>query len=74
MFEVIIQKEYEWVSKVLVSSENENQINSCVVLFNNLLNKWYSKLTEDLKNTLISDFYHKFTQHYDKIVNNDDLM
>jgi len=51
-----IQKDYEWVLKVLISSINESQIKTTDRLFNNFINKWSEELSEERKQTFFSNY------------------
>jgi len=43
-----IQKEFNWVIKVLESCVNFTQLNSAIRLFENFLNKWERDLSNDM--------------------------
>ncbi len=51
-----IHQEFNWVNKVLFSSQTDKHINVSVNLFNNFMNKWRFEMTEDLKITFNRDF------------------
>ena len=62
-----LQKEYEWVLKVLNSSLNEVQIKTTERLFENFLNKWSKDLSEERQLTFVSNF-RKYKSHRMTIV------
>jgi len=51
-----IHQEFNWVNKVLFSSQTNTHIESSIKLFNNFMNKWRFDMTEDLKITFDRDF------------------
>jgi ribosome-associated toxin RatA of RatAB toxin-antitoxin module len=51
-----IHQEFNWVNKVLFSSETSKHISVSINLFNNFMNKWRFDMTEDLKITFSRDF------------------
>jgi ribosome-associated toxin RatA of RatAB toxin-antitoxin module len=51
-----IHQEFNWVNKVLFSSETSKHISVSINLFNNFMNKWRFDMTEDLKITFNRDF------------------
>ena len=51
-----IHQEFNWVNKVLFSSQTNKHIESSIKLFNNFMNKWRFDMTEDLKITFDRDF------------------
>lgn len=67
-------EEFNWVNKVLFSSENYNHLKCSDNLFNNFLKKWRFEMTEDLKITLSNDFYINFQKQIKKIKKNHSKM
>jgi hypothetical protein len=51
-----INQEFNWVNKVLFSSQTNKHIECSINLFNNFMNKWRFEMTEDLKITFNRDF------------------
>jgi ribosome-associated toxin RatA of RatAB toxin-antitoxin module len=51
-----IHQEFNWVNKVLFSSQTNKHIEVSTNLFNNFMNKWRFEMTEDLKITFNRDF------------------
>jgi hypothetical protein len=51
-----IHQEFNWVNKVLFSSETSKHISVSINLFNNFMNKWRFDITEDLKIIFNRDF------------------
>jgi hypothetical protein len=70
----IMSKDFNWVNKVLLSSENDNHIVASVKLFNNFLNKWRFTMGNDLKIQLSDDFYENYWLIMKKIQKNDDVV
>jgi hypothetical protein len=62
-----IQKEFNWVIKVLESCVNFTQLNSAIRLFENFLNKWERDLSNDMVFKLINTFNKLTLAHKTKI-------
>jgi hypothetical protein len=62
-----INTEFNWVKKVLFSSETYDHIRCCDNLFNNFINKWKFDITKDLKITLSNDFRINYEEQIEKI-------
>ena len=60
-------EEFNWVKKVLFSSQTNKHIECSVNLFNNFMNKWRFDMTEDLKITLFNDFCVNYEEQCEKI-------
>jgi len=63
-----IHQEFNWVNKVLFSSQNNKHIECSVKLFNNFMNKWRFEMTEDLKITLNLNFNQNYLSQTEKVV------
>ena len=63
----MMSEEFNWVKKVLFSSQTTKHMECCDNLFNNFLNKWRFDITEDLKITLSTDFRVNYTEQNEKI-------
>jgi hypothetical protein len=63
-----IHQEFNWVNKVLFSSQNNKHIECSVKLFNNFMNKWRFEMTEDLKITLNLNFNQNYLFQMEKMV------
>jgi ribosome-associated toxin RatA of RatAB toxin-antitoxin module len=63
-----IHQEFNWVNKVLFSSQTNKQIESCINLFNNFMNKWRFEMTEDLKITFNQDFNENCLSQTEKVL------
>jgi ribosome-associated toxin RatA of RatAB toxin-antitoxin module len=63
-----IHQEFNWVNKVLFSSQNNKHIECSVKLFNNFMNKWRFEMTEDLKITLNLNFNENYLFQTEKVV------
>jgi hypothetical protein len=63
-----IHQEFNWVNKVLFSSQNNKHIECSVNLFNNFMNKWRFEMTEDLKITLNRNFNENYLFQREKMV------
>lgn len=63
-----IHQEFNWVNKVLFSSQNNKHIECSVNLFNNFMNKWRFEMTEDLKITFKRDFNENCLSQTEKVV------
>jgi len=63
-----IHQEFNWVNKVLFSSETDKHIECCVNLFNNFLNKWRFEMTEDLKILFNRDFTENYLFQREKVL------
>jgi ribosome-associated toxin RatA of RatAB toxin-antitoxin module len=62
-----INTEFNWIKKVLFSSETYDHIRCCHNLFNNFINKWKFDMTKDLKITLSNDFRINYEEQIEKI-------
>jgi hypothetical protein len=51
-----IHQEFNWVNKVLFSSQTDRHIQGSINVFNNFMNKWRFEMTKDLKITFNRDF------------------
>ena len=67
-------EEFNWVNKVLFSSETDVHMKCSDNLFSNFLNKWRFEMTEDLKITLSNDFHINFEEQSEKIEKNGVIM
>jgi hypothetical protein len=63
-----IHQEFNWVNKVLFSSQNNKHIECSVNLFNNFMNKWRFEMTEDLKIILNRNFNENYLFQREKMV------
>ena len=63
-----IHQEFNWVNKVLFSSQNNKHIECSVNLFNNFMNKWRFEMTEDLKITLKRNFNENYLFQRGKVI------
>ena len=63
-----IHLEFNWVNKVLFSSQTNKHIECCINLFNNFMNKWCFEMTEDLKITFNRDFNENCLSHKENIL------
>jgi ribosome-associated toxin RatA of RatAB toxin-antitoxin module len=63
-----IHKEFNWVNKVLFSSQTDKHIECSANLFNNFMNKWRFEMTEDLKITFKRDFNENYLFQTEKVV------
>jgi hypothetical protein len=63
-----IHQEFNWVNKVLFSSQTDKHIECCINLFNNFMNKWCFEMTEDLKITFNRDFNENCLSHKENIL------
>ena len=52
----LMTEDFNWVKKVLLSSQTQNHINYSNNFFNNFINKWRFEMSEDLKITLTNNF------------------
>ena len=69
-----IHQEFNWVNKVLFSSQTDKHIECSVNLFNNFMNKWRFEMTQDLKITLSNDFHINLEEQSEKIEKNGVIM
>ena len=69
-----ICQEYDWVNKVLFSSQTDRHIQGSINVFNNFMNKWRFEMTQDLKITLSNDFHINFEEQSKKIEKNGVIM
>jgi hypothetical protein len=63
-------EEFNWVNKVLFSSETDVHMKCSDNLFSNFLNKWRFEMTEDLKITLSNDFRINYEKQSEKVKKN----
>ena len=63
-----IHQEFNWVNKVLFSSQTDKHINVSVNLFNNFMNKWCFEMTKDLKITFNRDFNENCLSQKEKVL------
>jgi ribosome-associated toxin RatA of RatAB toxin-antitoxin module len=63
-----IHQEFDWVNKVLFSSQTDKHIECSVNLFNNFMNKWRFEMTEDLKITLNLNFNENYLFQTEKVL------
>jgi len=64
----LIHIEFNWVNKVLFSSQTNKHIECSVKLFNNFMNKWRFEMTEDLKITLNLNFNENYLFQREKVL------
>jgi hypothetical protein len=69
-----IHQEFNWVNKVLFSSQTDRHIQGSINLFNNFMNKWRFEMTQDLKITLSNDFHINLEKQSEKIEKNGVIM
>jgi len=69
-----IHQEFDWINKVLFSSQTDKHIECSVNLFNNFMNKWRFEMTQDLKITLSNDFHINLEKQSEKIKKNGVIM
>ena len=62
-----IVEEFNWVNRVLFSSETDDHMKCSDNLFSNFLNKWRFDITDDLKIILSNDFRVNYTEQNKKI-------
>lgn len=65
-----IQKEYDWVVKILESSKYSSHIDMSQKLLTFLLKKWDGILNEDQKITFLNDFKHRKVKIIKKVEKN----
>ena len=63
-----IDQEFNWVNKVLFSSQTQKHIECSVNLFNNFMNKWSFEMTEDLKIIFNRNFNENCLEHKKKVL------
>jgi ribosome-associated toxin RatA of RatAB toxin-antitoxin module len=63
-----IHQEFNWVNKVLFSSQTKKHIECSVNLFNNFMNKWRFEMTDDLKIEFNRDFNENCLSQTEKVV------
>ena len=63
-----IHQEFNWVNKVLFSSQTDRHIQGSINVFNNFMNKWRFEMTEDLKITLNLNFNQNYLSQTEKVV------
>jgi len=63
----LMTEEFNWVKKVLFSSETDVHMKCSDNLFSNFLNKWRFEMSEDLKITLSNDFRVNYKEQSEKI-------
>lgn len=60
-----IKKDFDWVIRVLESSQNNNHLSTSIKLFEIFLNKWDWELSDERKMTLHSIFNKtKSSKHF----------
>jgi hypothetical protein len=69
-----IHQEFNWVNKVLFSSQTDRHIQGSINIFNNFMNKWRFEMTQDLKITLSNDFHINLEEQSEKIGKNGVIM
>ena len=69
-----IHQEFNWVNKVLFSSQTDRHIQGSINVFNNFMNKWRFEMTQDLKITLSNDFHINLEKQSEKIEKNGVIM
>jgi hypothetical protein len=63
-----IHQEFNWVNKVLLSSQTNKHIEGSINLFNNFINKWEFDMTEDLKITFDKNFLENCLLQREKVL------
>jgi hypothetical protein len=63
-----IHQEFNWVNKVLFSSQTNKHIEGSINLFNNFINKWEFDMTEDLKITFDKNFLENCLLQREKVL------
>jgi hypothetical protein len=69
-----IHQEFNWVNKVLFSSQTDRHIQGSINVFDNFMNKWRFEMTQDLKITLSNDFHINLEKQSEKIEKNGVIM
>jgi hypothetical protein len=69
-----IGEEFNWVNKVLFSSQTDKHIQGSINVFDNFMNKWRFEMTQDLKITLSNDFHINLEKQSEKIEKNGVIM
>ena len=69
-----IGEEFNWVNKVLFSSQTDRHIQGSINVFNNFMNKWRFEMTQDLKITLSNDFRVNYEEQSEKVKKNGVIM
>ena len=69
-----IHQEFNWVNKVLFSSQTDRHIQGSINVFNNFMNKWSFEMNQDLKITLSNDFNINLEKQSEKIEKNGVIM
>ena len=69
-----IGEEFNWVNKVLFSSQTDRHIQGSINVFNNFINKWRFEMTQDLKITLSNDFRVNYEEQSEKVKKNGVIM
>jgi hypothetical protein len=69
-----VQNDYEWVIKILNSSESFNHINMCDKLLSFFIKKWDGIVNEDQKNTFCYDFESKKVKIIQKLKKNHSII
>ena len=69
-----MSEEFNWVNRVLFSSETHDHMKCSDNLFKNFLNKWRFEMTEDLKITLSNNFNVNYNEQSEKIEKNGVIM
>jgi hypothetical protein len=63
-----IHQEFNWVNKVLFSSQTNKHIEGSINLFNNFINKWEFDMPEDLKITFDKNFLENCLLQREKVL------
>ena len=63
-----IHQEFNWVNKVLLSSQTNKHIEGSTNLFNNFINKWEFDMPEDLKITFDKNFLENCLLQREKVL------
>ena len=63
-----IHQEFNWVNKVLFSSQTNKHIEGSTNLFNNFINKWEFDMPEDLKITFDKNFLENCLLQREKVL------
>jgi hypothetical protein len=63
-----IHQEFNWVNKVLFSSQTDRHIQGSINVFDNFMNKWRFEMTEDLKITFDRYFIENCLSQTEKVL------
>lgn len=63
----LMVEDFNWVNRVLFSSETDTHMKCSDNLFDNFLNKWRFEMSEDIKIKLSSDFRVNFEEQNKKV-------